>query len=325
MNRFGIQDIHHAAERLRGRIVHTPMLASPMLDRLAGCRLLVKAESLQLTGSFKVRGALNKVLSMDETTRRKGLVAFSSGNHAHAIAAAASMAGCHAIVVMPDGAPKIKADNCRWWGAEVVTYDPRTQDRVEVAQRIATQRDMTVIPPFDDHDIMAGQGTCGLEIVQELHDSGVFPDMFLINCSGGGLASGVTEAVKHGFPQARIVLAEVLGFEKMARSLASGRPESNPSVPHTILEGIAGPTAGTHTLEVLLRHQVESVGVSDEEGLAGVAAAFKFLKLVVEPGGAAALGAVLAGKVDVAGKTVVVIASGGNIDPSVFAKALLAG
>lgn len=293
-----------------------------MLSERAGCRLFVKAEALQLTGSFKIRGALNKILSMDEAARGAGIVAFSAGNHGQGVAAAARTVGCPAVIVMPNTAPRIKMNNCRWWGAEVVTYDPQTEDRVEVAEGVAQLRGMTVVPPFDDYDIMAGQGTCGLEIVEQLNDLHVTPDMIVINCSGGGLASGVSEAVKDAFPDTKILIAEVLGYEKVARSLATGIPQSNPSVPKTVLDGIAGPTAGEKTVAVLRRHQAKGIGVSDEDGLAGVAAAFKMLKIVVEPGGAAALGTVLAGKIDVAGKNVVVIASGGNVDPVVFSLAL---
>lgn len=322
MSEFDIEAIRHAASRLRGKVVRTPLLESPMLSARAGCRLFVKAEPLQLTGSFKVRGALNKVLSLDAAARRAGLVAFSAGNHGQGVAAAARAVKCPSVIVMPNTAPRIKIDNCRWWGADVVLYEPQTQDRVDVARRIAEPRGMTIVPPFDDYDIMAGQGTCGQEIVEQLQELHTTPDAIVIGCSGGGLASGVSEAVKHAFPAAEIFLAEVLGFEKMARSLACGTAQTNPSVPRTVLDGIAGPTAGVRPLDVLRRHGARGVGVSDEEGLAGVAAAFRLLKLVVEPGGAAALGAVLGGKVDVAGKNVVVIASGGNVDPSIFAQAL---
>lgn len=286
MSEFSLDVIRQAAARLRGKVVRTPLLESPMLSERAGCRLLVKAEALQLTGSFKVRGALNKVLSMEHAARRQGIVAFSAGNHGQGVSAAARQVGCPAVIVMPNNAPRIKVENCLWWGAEVVKYDPQTEDRVEVAQRIAQSRRMTVIPPFDDYDIMAGQGTCGLEIVEQLEEIGVRPDAVVINCSGGGLASGVSEAIKNAFPNTRVMIAEVLGYEKVARSLESGRPESNPSVPKTILDGISGPTAGAKTLEVLRRHQATGLSVSDDDGLNGVAAAFKMLKLVVEPGGA---------------------------------------
>ena len=194
MDEFGIEAIRQAAARLQGRVVRTPLLESPMLSERAGCRLFVKAESLQLTGSFKIRGALNKILSMDEPARRAGIVAFSAGNHGEGVAAAARAVGCPAVIVMPNTAPRIKVDNCRWWGAEVVAYDPQTEDRVEVAQRAARSRGMAVVPPFDDHAVMAGQGTCGLEIAEQLNALQVVPDAVVINCSGGGLASGVAEA-----------------------------------------------------------------------------------------------------------------------------------
>lgn len=321
-NEFNIEAIRQAASRLRGLVVRTPLLESQMLSDRAGCRLFVKAEPLQRTGSFKIRGALNKVLSMDEPARRAGLVAFSAGNHGQGVAAAARAVNSQAVIVMPNTAPRIKMDNCRWWGAEIMTYDPRIEDRLEIAQRVARLRGMTIVPPFDDYDIMAGQGTCGLEIVEQMNELQIIPDAIVVNCSGGGLASGVSEAIKDAFPDTEILIAEVLGYEKVARSLATGIPQNNPSVPDTVLDGIAGPTAGAKTVAVLRRHQVRGVGVSDEDGLSGVATAFRMLKLVVEPGGAAALGAVLAGKADVSGKNVVVIASGGNVDPSVFSRAL---
>jgi threonine dehydratase len=322
MNEFNIEAIRSAAQRINGRVVRTPLLVSPMLDERAGYNLYVKAESLQLTGSFKLRGALNKILSMDEAERRAGFVAFSAGNHGQGVAAASRLVGAPAVIVMPNTAPKVKVENCRWWGAEVVMYDPQVEDRVQVARRVAEPRGMTVIPPFDDYDIIAGQGTCGLEIVEQLKERGVKPDAVVINCSGGGLAAGVTEAVKAEFPEVDILISEVHGFEKMARSLETGIAQSNPSVPKTILDGIAGPTAGGKTLEVLRRHGVCGIGVTDEEGMLGVATAFKLLKLVLEPGGAASLGAVLSGKVCHSGKNIIVIASGGNVDARVFSQAI---
>lgn len=321
-NEFGIADIRAAAARLRGKIVRTPLLQSPMLDDRAGCQLFVKAEPLQLTGSFKIRGAMNKLLLMSDASRAAGVVAFSAGNHGQAVSAAARTLGCDATIVMPNTAPRIKVKNCRWWGANVVLYDPHTENRSEIAQRIAEPRGMSIISPFDDYDIMAGQGTCGLEIVEQLNERHVDPHAVVINCSGGGLASGVSEAIKHSFPNAEIVIVEVSGYEKVARSLVLGVPQSNPSVPRTLLDGIAGPTAGARPLEVLLRHRPIGMGVTDDEAMAGVAAAFNMLKLVVEPAGAASLGIVLSRKAEFSGKNVVVIASGGNVDPAVFSSAL---
>ena len=322
MNDFNISHIRDAAERLREHLVPTPLLESAMLSERAGCRLFVKAEPLQRTGSFKYRGALNKLLSMEPAARTRGVVAFSAGNHGHAVAAAARAAGCPAVIVLPKGAPKIKVESCRWWGAEIVMYDPEKEDRVEVARAIAEPRGMTIVSPFDDYDIMAGQGTCGLELSDQLEKIRVKPDAVLINCSGGGLSSGVTEAVKHVFPDVEIYVVEPEGYEKMARSLATGMPQKNPSVARTILDGISGPTAGVLPLTVLLRHGVKALSVSDAEALHAMAAGFRYLKLVIEPGGAAALAAVLSRKVDLTGRNVAVIASGGNVDADVFARAM---
>jgi len=322
MNTFGISHIRTAAERLRGHVVRTPLLESAMLNARAACRLLVKAEPLQRTGSFKFRGALNKLLSMDEATRRRGVVAFSAGNHGHAVAAAAHAVGCPAVIVLPDSAARIKVECCRWWGAEIVIYDPKKEDRAEVARAVAEPRGMTLVSPFDDLDVMAGQGTCGLEMCEQLNEINVRPDAVLVNCSGGGLSSGVTEAVKHSFPDVEVYIVEPVGYEKMARSLASGLPEKNSSVPQTILDGISGPVAGALPLEVLRRHRVKGLSVSDAQALGAMSAGFRYLKLVIEPGGAAALAAVLSEKASFAGRNVAVIASGGNVDADIFARAL---
>ncbi|MDH5857927.1 threonine ammonia-lyase [Lampropedia aestuarii] len=313
--------IVQAAQRLQDQIVRTPLLQSPMLSAKAGCHLWVKAESLQTTGSFKFRGALNKVLQLGERASA-GLVAFSAGNHGQGVAAAARAAGYPAVIVMPETAPRIKMDNCRWWGAQVHTYNPHTEDRQVIAHRYVQERGMCLVPPFDDHDIMAGQGTCGLEIVAQLQEQAVVPDVLVLNCSGGGLASGVTEALKQAFPAVQVVVVEIEGFEKMARSLVAGVALGNPSVPVSIMDGIAGPVAGAMPLEVLRRHGVQAVSVSDAQSLHAMAWAFNALKLVIEPAGAASLAAILAGKIDVRGKQVVTVASGGNVDAAIFMQAL---
>ena len=208
MTPIDIASIRRAAERLAGRIVRTPLLSSAMLDELAGAKVLVKAEPLQKTGSFKIRGALNKILSTPEEKRKSGFVAFSSGNHGQAVAAGASMVGAPAVIVMPKDAPSIKIESCRWWGAEVVFFDRLTDDREAMGRKIEDERGMTLVPPFDDPDVMSGQGTMGLEIVEQLREAGAEPDALLVNCSGGGLASGVITAVKHAFPDTRCCTVE---------------------------------------------------------------------------------------------------------------------
>lgn len=319
---FSIEKIRRAADRISDYVVRTPLLSSPMLDRAADARVWVKPEALQLTGSFKVRGALNKILGLSEQDRKNGIAAFSAGNHASAVAAAASVVGCPAVIVVPNNAPKIKVENCRWWGAEVVFYDPATEDRAEITQAIADRRGLTIISPFDDHEIMAGAGTAGLEMAEQLVAAGQKPDAVVVNCSGGGLASGVIEAMGHFFPDVEKYIVEPQGYDKMAHSLATGEVQHNPAVRHTIMDGISGPVAGKLPLEVLLRHGVKGLTVDDDEALAAVSAAFYTLKTVIEPGGAASLAAVLSKKSLFSGKTVAIVASGGNVDPAVYIRAL---
>lgn len=319
---FGMRDIRDAAERLAGRVVHTPVLHAPMLDALAGCRVLVKAEALQRTGSFKFRGALNAMLQLGDHARARGVITYSAGNHGHAVAAAAREAGCPAVIVLPTTAPAIKVKNCRWWGAEVVLYDPAVQDREAVCRAIAEPRGLHLVPPFDDVAVMAGQGTAGLEFTAQLDALGARPDAFLVCCSGGGLAAGAATAIRARFPDADCHVVEPAGLDKMARSLASGVPERRPAEPATLMDGIAGPVAGARPLAVLRRLGATGLTVTDDAALAAMAAAFRFLKLVLEPGGAAALAAVLADPGRFAGRTVAVIGTGGNVDADLFARAL---
>lgn len=319
---FDIARIRQAADRLDGRIVRTPVLSSPVLDDIAGANLFVKAESLQLTGSFKIRGAINKILSLDERSRRAGVVAFSSGNHGQGIAAAARIVGCPAVIVLPGSAARIKIDNCRWWGAETVFYDPASEDRAEISRDIAESRGMTLVPPFDDLDVMAGQGTVGLELAEQLRQADVEPDAVVVNCSGGGLSSGVVEAVNSAFPGIESFIVERDGLDKMARSIATGRVCTSPDTSTSIMGAIGGPVAGALPLAVLRRHAVTGLTVSDEEALEAVSTAFRVLKIVLEPGGAASLAAVLAQKPEFRGRNVAVVASGGNVDAEVFSMAL---
>ncbi|MBI0295926.1 threonine/serine dehydratase [Streptomyces sp. PRKS01-29] len=319
---FGIDAIHQAARRLTGHVVRTPLLNSPVLDDLVGARVLVKAECLQLTGSFKVRGALNALLTLDEDVRRAGIVAYSAGNHGQGVAAAARLAGCPAVIVMPRHAPRVKVDNCRWWGAETVLYDPRTEDREEIARTIVQARGMTLIPPFDDPRVMAGQGTVGLEIAEQAREQGLTPDTVLVNCSGGGLAAGVITALGHALPGLAHHIVEPAGFDKMARSLAAGRVCANPRPPGGLMDALSGPVAGARPLAVLRPYDVTGLTATDEEALAAMGTAHRLLKIVLEPGAAASLAALLSGKVDVRGRTVALVASGGNVDPAVYRRAV---
>jgi threonine dehydratase len=319
---FGIEDVRRAAARLDRRVVRTPLLSSPVIDAQVGGRILIKAECLQVTGSFKFRGALNASLSLSEEHRARGVATYSMGNHGQAVAAAAAMLGCSSVIVMPDSAPRTKVERCRWWGAEVTLYDPRRQDRDEVLGALVRERGAVVIPPFDDHSVMAGQGTVGLEIVDQLAESGFDLDTAVVPCSGGGLSAGVTEAIRASYPQAAIRLVEPGGMAKMARSLATGRPEARDPDLDTVMDGLSGPRVGRRPLAVLRQRAVSGVVVTDKEALQAMATAFAHLKVVLEPAGAAALAAVLSGRIAVQERTVALIASGGNVDSSVFARAL---
>lgn len=319
---FGIDTIRAAAQRIDGKVRRTPLLSSPMLDELTGARVLVKAESLQLTGSFKIRGALNALLSLDDAERERGVVAFSTGNHGQAIAAAATMTGSRATIVMPQDAPQVKIDGCRWWGAEVVFYDPATQDREEVGRELVDARGAQLVHPFDDVRVMSGQGTVGLEIGDQLGEGGIAPDAIITPCSGGGLSAGVIEAVRSAHPGVAPFVVEREGYDKMARSLASGQVERVPVAPTVFLDAIGAPNVGRHTLAALSRHEVTPLTVTDDDARVAIREAFRTLKLVLEPGGSAALAALVAQRDRFAGQTVVVVGSGGNVDPSVFAEVL---
>jgi threonine dehydratase len=316
-------DIEAAARRLDGHILRTPLLESTALSALVGCRLLIKAESLQRTGAFKIRGALNKVMSLPPSVRAKGVVASSSGNHGNALAAAAKQFGIPCKIVMPADAPRVKIDNTRENGAEIVLYDRVREDRFAIVEQLARDAGMTNIPPYDDVDVMAGQGTIGIEIVDQCQALGTRPDSVLVPSSGGGLSSGIVVAVRSRVPRARCYTVEPEGFDRMARSLKSGERLRNLRSAGSIQDALTGaPIPGELTFAALIANQVRGLAVTDNEALSAMAVLFRRLKLVAEPGGAAAVAAVLSKKANFAGKTVVAVCSGGNVDARLFAEAI---
>jgi len=314
-------DVEAAAKRLEGVVIHTPLLHSPVLDELTGGRVFLKPETLQHTGSFKFRGAYNKISSIPADKRAAGVVAFSSGNHAQGVAAAAKMLGLRATIVMPKDAPKPKRDRTAAFGAEVVLYDrDKGEDREVIARGIADERGAVMVPPYDDPLIIAGQGTAGREIVEDLAALGLAPDLVMVNASGGGLTAGVALAVKARSPQAHVYTAEPEGFDDHARSFASGRREANAVRSGTICDALMAQTPGEITFAINCALVDRGVTASEQEVAAAVAFAFRELKLVVEPGGAVALAALLAGRIEAAGRVAVVVLSGGNVDPELFYK-----
>jgi len=311
-------DVDEAAKRLRGIALHTPLVTSPILDALTGGRVFLKCETLQRTGSFKFRGAYNKVSSIPKESRAGGVVAFSSGNHAQGVAAAAKLLAMPAVIVMPRDAPRPKRERTAALGAEVVLYDRASEDREAIARDIATQRGAVLVPPYDDPLVIAGQGTAGREIVDDLASEGITPDIVIVNASGGGLTAGIALAVKARAPNARLYTAEPQGFDDHARSFRSGKREVNSAASGSICDALMSPSPGKLTFEINRVLVGEGVALSDEEVAAAVAFAFRELKLVVEPGGAVGLAALIAGKVDVKGKVAVAVLSGGNVDPELF-------
>jgi threonine dehydratase len=315
---IGIAEIEEAARRIKGFAVQTPLIESPRLNARSGGRILVKAECLQRTGSFKFRGAWNRISQLDPTTKKGGVVAFSSGNHAQGVAAAAQLKGLPAVIVMPADTPAVKIANTKSYGAEVVTYDRVRESREEIAKRIASERGAVIVPPFDDVHVIAGQGTVGLELAAEAQEL----DDVLVPCSGGGLTSGIALALEARSPRTRIHTVEPEGFDDMARSLVSGKRERNPRASGSICDALMSPEPGEITFAIGKRHFAEGYAVSEKEVADAMRFAFEVLKIVIEPGGAVALAAVLSGKIETKGRTIAVIASGGNVDAALFARVL---
>lgn len=316
------QAVHAAAARLKGHAFPTPLLSSPRVDARLGGRVLVKAESLQRTGSFKFRGAYNALAQLDKAKRRAGVVAYSSGNHAQGVAAAAALLGMPAVIVMPSDAPAIKVANTRADGAEIVFYDRYNESREAIAARIASERGAELLPPYDDARVIAGQGTIGLEIADDVAALGLRLDAAIASCSGGGLVTGCALALMEARPGAAVYAAEPEGLDDMRRSLAAGERIANDPAARSICDALLAPMPGVITFALAQRLLAGSVAVSDAEVRQAMRVAFEDYKLVLEPGGAASLAAVLAGKLDVRNKTVAVVASGGNVDRAAFAATL---
>jgi threonine dehydratase len=317
-----IDDIRAAAERIRGKAVLTPLLESPALNARIGGRLLVKAETLQRTGSFKFRGAYNTLVQFDARQRKSGVVTYSSGNHAQGVAAAAQLLGIPAIIVMPADAPAIKIANTKGYGAEVVLYDRYKEIREDVGGAIARERGATIVAPYDEPQVIAGQGTAGLEIAAQARALGATLDAAIVCCGGGGLTAGCATALAAESPSTAVFIAEPEGFDDTRRSLIAGERVSNDPKARSICDALLAPTPGVLTFAINRRLLKGGFAVSDAEVRRAMAIAFADLKLVVEPGGAAALAAVLSGKFPIGGKTVAVTASGGNVDRETFATAL---
>jgi threonine dehydratase len=317
-----ITQIEAAARRLAGHARRTPLLSSPFLDEIAGRRVFVKAECLQHTGSFKFRGAWSAVSALPSAQRAKGVIAFSSGNHAQGVALAARQHEIAAVIIMPADAPRQKIENTRALGAEVVLYDRATEDRDAIGDALAAERGLTLIRPYDDAMVIAGQGTAGLEIAEQVIEKKISEADVLVCCGGGGLTSGVALALESRAPGLRVRPAEPEGFDDVTRSLATGTPQKNAALSGSLCDAIVTPTPGKLTFPIMQRLCGSGLVVSDEEALRAMALAWSRLKIVLEPGGAVSLAAALFRRDQIKSEAVIALASGGNVDADVFARAL---
>lgn len=313
-------DIAAAKKRIAPFAVVTPLLTSPRLNAHLGGTILIKAEPLQITGSFKFRGACNAVQMLDDDV--KTVVAWSSGNHAQAVSYAARTRGINAIIVMPEDAPEAKKQGTREFGGEVVLYDRYSESREEIGAVIAKQHDAAIIPPFDFAPVIAGQGTVGDEIGLQLKDQNLNADQVICCTGGGGLLAGLCLGLHHHYPDLPIYGAEPEDFDDFARSLQSGTRQSVDPDARSICDAVLTPSPGEMTFPINQAHVTAGLTVSDDEVLSAMKLAWQHLKLVIEPGGAVALASALSKKIDIAGKTTVVVASGGNVDQDIFDRAL---
>ena len=314
--------IEAAAGRLRGHARRTPLLSSPFLDEIAGRQVLVKPECLQHTGSFKFRGAWSALSALPEATCARGVIAFSSGNHAQGVALAAARHGVAAVIIMPADAPRLKIDNTRALGAEVVLYDRATEDRDAIGDQLSAARGLTLIKPFDEPQVIAGQGTTGLEIAEQARDAGVEQGDVLVCCGGGGLSSGIALALEARAPGLRVRTVEPEGFDDVARSLQTGTIQRNARTAGSLCDAIITPQPGQITFPILKRLAGPGMVVTEDQALHAMALAFLRFKIVLEPGGAVAVAAALFHPDQIAGDAVIAVGSGGNVDADVFGMAL---
>ena len=311
-------DVLAARRRIGELACRTPLIEHPALNAVTGGRVLLKAENLQRVGAFKFRGAYNKVAQVDQAAYPGGVVACSSGNHAQGVAAAATLLGLKSAIIMPADAPRMKIERTKAFGGEVVSYDRVSEDRDAIARRLCDERGAALVHPFDDLDVIAGQGTAGLEMMEQAAEVGAVLDIVLVGVSGGGLISGVSIAVKEKSPSTQIYSVEPEGFDDLARSLDHGKRERNAKLSGSICDALLAATPGELTFEVARRNLAGGLSVTDDEAKEAVRFAFRELKLVLEPGGAVSLAAILAGKIDLRGRTVAALLTGGNIDPALF-------
>ena len=318
MANFKYNYIEQAFSVIKSKIVKTPLVTNDYINKLTENNVYFKLENFQITGSFKYRGALHKILKLSELRKKKGVIAYSSGNHAQAVAYASNQNNINAKIIMPNNAPKIKINNTKKYGAEVVLYDPNKEQRETIGQNIALEENRTLVKPYDDYDIIAGQGTVGLEIVDQLKEIKVVPNLYLCCCGGGGLIAGSSTYLKYAFPQISCYSVEPEGFEDTSRSLLSGKIESNTLGKKSICDALLAFQPGNLTFPINKKNLDGGLVVKEEETKKSIITIAENLKIIIEPGGAVAAAAILSKKLNIKNKNIVVMLSGGNIDPDIF-------
>lgn len=318
----GIEDVRDASARIAGEAIRTPLLESHRLNEIIGAKVFLKPENLQRTGSFKFRGAFNALSKLNEAEKRRGVVAVSSGNHAQGVAEAAKLLGIGATIIMPSDAPVTKIERTRRSNAEIILYDRSNENRDDIAGEIIARDGGRLVHPFNDPDVIAGQGTCGWEICEAIAERNERLDRVFVCTGGGGLTAGIALSVSHRFPNAVIHPCEPDGFDDYRRSLISGKIETNPRASGSVCDAILTPSPGTISFEINKSRLGRGLVVSDQEAMAAVAFAFHELKTVVEPGGAVALAALIKAGRSHVGETIAVVLSGGNVDAETFTRAL---
>ena len=312
--------ILEASRRLKGKIVRTPILQSQYINERLKSNIFLKAENLQTIGAFKFRGAMNSILQLPSDIKK--VVAWSSGNHAQAVAAASKITGRQATIVMPEDSPKAKLNGTAFWGANIIKYDRNKENREEIGKKIAKELNATIIPPFDDEKVIIGQGTAGIECIEQLNEIHVIPDIVLCCCGGGGLIAGISTAIKEKFKNAKIYSVEPENFDDTKKSLKENSIISNSMKHVSICDALLADKPGKITFEINRLNLTSGIAVTDQEALIAMNTAYKHLKIVLEPGGAVALAAAIFRKIDIKNKNVLVIASGGNVDKDIFENCL---
>jgi len=314
--KVSFNEIMNSSIRLKDKVVKTPLLQSSYLNQKLKTNLFLKAENLQTIGAFKYRGALNAVLQLPDNIKK--IVAWSSGNHAQAVAAAAKITGREATIVMPIDSPKAKLEGTAFWGASIIKYDRKKEDREQIGKEIANKTNAAIIPPFDHVDVINGQGTAGLECIEQLEIKNIKPDIVLCCCGGGGLIAGISTAIKGKFKNSKIYSVEPDNFDDTKKSLEENKIVMNSMRDKSICDALLAEKPGNITFEINQKNLTAGISVSDRESLMAMHAAFKYFKIILEPGGAVALAAAITSKIDIREKNVLVIASGGNVDKDIF-------